>query len=328
MLLIQKALKEVGIGGDIFARHVRPDPWKGARLFSEKLIWNCDLLLIHHSQGSPWLNRVLGIEVPKALIYHNITPAEYFRHDSYIANLSRLGRAQLLLLQKEVKRAFGDSKYNLKELEELGFKNPERFPLLDLEHFSISKRKETQAKRFLFVGKITPHKNQALLVKVFFYLRKILPTSPQLCLVGGSDPLYGRYVRLLIQLLGLQEHVALSGKATNEDLDEHYKYSDAYISMSLHEGFGVPLVEAMRFGLPVFALPHAAIPETLGKAGFRIKGHHPLRIAQQIAADIQNEELRRQVLQAQIQRFKELQKTQTTPRIQELIQETLHAIHT
>lgn len=327
LLLIQKSLKEVGIGGEIFARQIKPDHWPAVRQFSEKQVWNCDLLLLHHSQGSPWLHRLLAIEVPKAVVYHNITPAEFFRHDPYIADLSRQGRGQLLLLQKAVCRAFADSKYNATELKELGFTRPEVFPLLDLSGQSVSQRRGHESRRFLFVGKITPHKNQALLVKTFFYLRKLLPEPPQLCLIGGADPLYLRYVKKLVTLLGLESHVQILGKASGEEIEEFYREADAYVSASLHEGFGVPLVEAMHFGVPVFALPCAAVPETLGGAGVSLKSQRPHRMAQQIAEVVTSDKARLAILEKQAERFKSLKEFQNRQQIQKRIQETLHEIH-
>jgi len=327
LLLIQKSLKEIGIGGEIFARHIKPDHWPAVRPFSEKQIWNCDLILYHHSQGSPWLQRVLGIEVPKALVYHNITPAEYFRHDPYIADLSRQGRGQLLSLKKAIRRSFADSKYNASELKELGFEKPEMFPLLDLSGQSASTRRGHGARRFLFVGKMTPHKNQALLVKTLFYLKRILPESPQLFLIGGADPLYGRYLRKLVPLLGLEKEVRIIGKASATEIEEYYRDADAYLSASLHEGFGVPLVEAMHYGVPVFALPSAAVPETLGGAGVELKSQRPHRIAQQIAETLPRESERNRILEKQTERFKSLREFQNAKQIQKMIQETLHAFH-
>src|SRR5688500_4281454 len=95
MRFVREALKDNGIGGEIFARHLKGVTGDAVR-FSPTAAWNCDLLLIHHSQGSPWLNEVLRIEVPKALVYHNITPSEYFAHDPYIQKLCLMGRRQLL----------------------------------------------------------------------------------------------------------------------------------------------------------------------------------------------------------------------------------------
>jgi len=327
LLLIQKSLKAVGIGGEIFARQIRPTTWRGAKSFDEKRSWNCDLLILHHSQGSPWLNRVLRIEVPKALIYHNITPAEHFRHDPYIADLSRRGRGQLLHLQKNVVRAFGVSKYNAAELRHLGFTKPGIFPLLDLSGQSASHRKSHEAKKFLFVGKITPHKNQALLVKTIFYLKQILPEPPKLVLVGGADPLYLRYVKHLVRLLGLSEEVSIVGKTPTEVLEEYYRSADAYLSASLHEGFGVPLVQAMQYGLPVFALPSAGVPETLGGAGVLLSSRRPHRMAEEIAKILPNDKKRARILEAQSERFKALRQFQSAKQIQTMIQETLHALH-
>lgn len=323
MRFLRLALKEIGISGEIFSRDIKPRGWSEIRRFSPNTMWDCDLLLVHHSQGSPLLHEVLRIEVPKALIYHNITPAHFFAHDPYIQSLCRSGRHQLLRVRPEMVAAFVDSRFNGWELEELGYARPEVLPLFALEGEPPPPREKRAPRRLLFVGKITPHKNQALLVKTLFYLKGIWKTKASLTLVGGEDPIYGRYVRGLAKALGLEENVTFAGKLDEDGLREEYRKADAFVSVSLHEGFGIPLVEAMRAGVPVFALPCAAVPETLGNAGVQLLSRKPQRIAETIAAVLADERATEAVAESQRTRVQELRQEQSAKIAREKISRLL-----
>ncbi len=280
MFLIRENLHRTGIGGEIFAKH-----WKGlsratVRPFSRAEMWNADLLLVHHSSGDPGMEEVRQLEVPKALVYHNITPPEFFRHDPFIANLCRSGREQLKEWKSSVITAFADSRFNADELMALGYDQPELLPLLDLSSITPETRKSKPvAGNLLFVGRISPHKNQAALIACVYYLKRMTNRPYRLTLVGSGDPVYGEYLRLLAKQLGLEGDVEFVGKASHANLFKFYQSTDAYVSASLHEGFGVPLVEAMRFDVPVFALPRAAVSETMGSAGVRLPSPKPSEMA-------------------------------------------------
>lgn len=288
MRLIQSTLKAAGIGGEIFVGENRAPAGYGLRRFDPTQMWNSDLILVHHSHANPLLAEVLGVEIPKALIYHNVTPAGFFLHDPYLARFSEDGRKQLKAFVGHVVAAFGDSRFNCAELALVGLANPTVFPLLDL---SVEPERAVSAtavgrsgRQLLFVGKLTPHKNQALLIQMLYYLQKGHPDQYSLVLAGRADPLYGEYLRLLAKGLGLADRVRLTGPISQPELEKLYAESDALVCASLHEGFCVPLVEAMQRRIPIFAIPTTGVRETLGKAAVRWVTRIPYKMAESVDA--------------------------------------------
>lgn len=319
MRFIRSSLKRGGINGEIFSKEIRGGELTEIRSFTSDQIWNCDLLLIHHSQGNPLLKSLLKMEIPKALIYHNITPPEYFSSDPLLAEMCAKGREQLSLFAEDCSAFFADSKYNLAELTERGM-DGELLPLFDLSTLPVAgkaRRASTDELRLLFVGKILPHKNQALCLEVVHYLKFYFGVSPLLTLVGGEHPLYGRYLRLLARTLGVNDNVRFAGQISDEDRNVLYRESDLFFCPSLHEGFGIPLVEAMAHELPVFYLPCGAVPETMGDAGIRLLSRKPHEIAA-IMATIMNDSSALETIASSLQaRIKELSQFQTAHEVLE-----------
>lgn len=321
MFLIRESLHREGIGGEIFTRE-----WKGlsratVRPFSRSEMWNADLLLVHHSSGDPKAKELQELEVPKALAYHNITPAEFYRHDPFIEGRCLLGRHQLREWRPYVTVAFADSRFNADELESLGYARPEILPLLDLKSRPLEAGTGSpEPGTLLFVGRLSPHKNQALLISALFYLKRMTNRPYRLILAGSGDPIYRDYLVLLAKQLGLEKDVAFAGKVSHGDLVELYRRADAYVSTSLHEGFGVPLIEAMGYNVPVFALPRAAVPETLGEAGIRLPSAQPSELAAYLEAALGNpgwKKIRASILAGQKKRLVGLAKEQSADRIPE-----------
>ncbi len=306
---IQKSLHDAGISGEIFASKISDLPPNSVKPFEKSKLWNCDLLLIHHSQGNPLLDRLIDIEVPKAVIYNNITPSHFFKHDSFLENLSRLGRSQLKILAKETSAGFGTSDFNCRELEENGFLQPQKLPLLEIPNAPESPSRNFQKGKpiqLLFVGRIARHKNQALLIKTFYYLKDRLPENSSLVLVGKGDPIYSKYLRLLIKQLGLSKHITLTGKISDSELATLYAKSTALICPSLHEGFCIPLVEAMKVQLPIFAVAADGVAETLGDSGLLMHTDRPHEIAAILANAFKNSELMNPLSESSGNRLKSL----------------------
>ncbi len=338
MLLIRATLKEAGIGGEIFVVENRAPELFGIRRFDSASLWNSDLILIHHSHANPQLEEVLGIEIPKALIYHNVTPSSFFLHDPYLARFSDEGRKQLKVFVGQVVAAFGDSRFNCAELELLGLPKPTVFPLLDLSagdaksgsKLGMASGKPLAAgKKLLFVGKLTPHKNQALLIQMLYYLQKNHPDRYTLTLAGRSDPLYGNYLRLLAKALGLADKVRFAGSVSQSELEAIYSQADALVCTSLHEGFCIPLVEAMQRGLPVFAIPTTGIRDTLGQAAVRWVTRIPYKMAEAVEAVLSDSDAVEKILLGQDRRLQEIATLHRADRIpaicRSLVQNLRHA---
>ena len=320
MFLIQKSLQTAGIQGSIFAverKHLDPEK---VHTFKKETIWDCDLLLLHHSHGNPDLAQVLNLEIPKALVYHNVTPAHFFPHDPHIQQLCKLGRTQLQDVRGNIIAAFADSKYNAGELSEYGYQDIELLPLLDLSEFELAEPVPTsfdskEPKNILFVGRLSPHKNQSLLVEIFFYLKQKLPRHSRLILVGSGDPVYTRYLKLLAKQLGISHAVQFTGTVTEKELSHFYESADALVCTSLHEGFCIPLVEAMKKNVPVFYLPEGAIPETMGTSGLSLESRNPIAIAELLNEALPNPPILQEIVRSQRVRLQGLKLLQTPEKI-------------
>jgi glycosyltransferase involved in cell wall biosynthesis len=332
MFFIRSALKEIGISGEIFASKLNGISEPSAFKFAPEKMWDCDLLLIHHSHGNPELKKLSRIEIPKALVYHNITPAKFYPHDPFLAELSSLGRKQLNSLRHEVIASFAASEFNAVDLKKHHYSDTQLLPLFDLsqELKEVKTKKfhlkKTEPKNILFVGRLTRHKNQALLVKVFFHLKSFLPKNSKLFLIGSQDKVYTEYLKLLIKQLGLTQEIKLTGSVTKNSLEHYYEIADAFVCPSEHEGFCIPLVEAMSRHVPTFYISKTGVKETMGKSGVSLKTENPLEIAQILAAVLEKPLAIKAILKSQHQRLMELADTQSKLRVQELILELVTKI--
>jgi glycosyltransferase involved in cell wall biosynthesis len=312
MLFIQSALAEIGIGGGIFSVERKNLPLGKIQPWSVDSVWNCDLLLIHHAQGNPVLKDILDLEIPKAIVYHSQAPARFYSHDLETKHNLMLGKKQLTLLKKRGVPVFGVSEFTLDELKRIGFESPQILPLMHLEKIKLEEKPFDflEPKNLLFVGRIAPHKRQSLLIESFYHLRSQLPAHSKLILIGTGDPLYTKYLKLLIQQWKLTGQVVLAGKLTDQDKESYYELADAFVCLSEHEGFCIPLVEAMREGVPVFYRPSSGVKETMAGAGVQLLSENPTEIAATLLAFLRNEEAQKQVLKQQEKRLKELSKFQ------------------
>ncbi len=321
MLFIQSALKGAGIGGNLY-RHeasgkmaLHSLAWQGPQTVGKP-----DWLLIHHSQGNPRLPQILQTQARCALVYHNITPASFFPHDPYLADLCRLGREQLPLIKEKVEATFTVSSYNASELNKAGFTVNGLLPLLDFSQFcSRSSRSESpKALRLLFVGKLLPHKNQALLVETLAHLSSHYPQA-SLHLVGREDPFYGRFVRLLAKQWGVHGRVVFTGPIANKQLIEEYANASCFVCLSQHEGFCVPIVEALARGTPIFSTVETGLQDTLGSAGVQLLTRKPSQVSEIMAATMGDPTWRVKVQSTFSQELSRLTIEQNPNRITELL---------
>jgi glycosyltransferase involved in cell wall biosynthesis len=210
------------------------------------------------------------------LIYHNITPAEFFLpYRLEFAKLLETGRAALSQLAENFPVSAGVSAYNAAELVASGFYKPDVLPIaVDPRKWdmpadaSLMQQLQDGKTNLLFVGRIAPNKCQEHLLEAFAYYLT-MEREARLILVGWgdiSDPYY-RHIVNTIQQLNLTNYVLISGQVNDAQLLAFYRTAHLFWSMSEHEGFGVPFVEAMWFDVPVLAYKSSAVPETLGEAG-------------------------------------------------------------
>jgi glycosyltransferase involved in cell wall biosynthesis len=247
-----------------------------------------DLLIHHFSLGSRASRTAFALPCRMILIYHNITPPEYFVgvHDQLVRQCYH-GRRELLPYRSRCDLALGDSTFNQQELETLGFPRTGVLPVVpDFTHLSgppdarIYDTYDDDWTNILFVGRLIPNKRPDNLIRILHTYQTLYNHRTRLLLAGA----YGGFETYLAQLHALAarlgvEHVEILGQVTNEELTALYDVADLFLSASEHEGFCVPLVEAFYKQVPVVALAATAVPATMDGGGVLYSSPDPRRVA-------------------------------------------------
>ena len=289
----------LGYKTEMYANKIDPAFPSKVKHFSELIPQKENLLIYHFSTGTSFINKIMNYPYPIAIYYHNITPAKYYMWNAWGSFLNCLkGRRQLAQLGRKAVFAWAASEYSRQELIDNGFKNTSVLPIiLDFERYSIPVDTVLYDKycdgifTILFVGRMVPHKCQHDLIEVANqYKRKF--GSVRLFLVGGYKKNYFDKLNRMIERYNLKNDVIITGKVSFKELCTYYHLSSVFLSMSEHEGFGVPLIESMIFNKPVFAYAAAAVPETIQDAGVLIKDKDYGIIAETIHNTMLNNEKR------------------------------------
>jgi glycosyltransferase involved in cell wall biosynthesis len=232
-----------------------------------------DLLYFHFSTGhAPTLQAVRTARCRRVMKYHNITPPEFFSlWSDELAEASRLGRIQLpQVAALPWERVIGASRYNLTELAPHIRPGTPLEALPPFHDVAATGAADISGMRLLTVGRLAPSKGHAFLLRMLRYLVHDLGIEASLDIVGKTDARmvsYARLLSLMVREFGLEGHVRFHGELDAAQLEARYREAALFVMASDHEGFCVPLAEAMAFGLPVVALGTSAIPETVGDAG-------------------------------------------------------------
>lgn len=323
-IAIRRLLREAKIESEIYSLHAHE---KVEHLTRKASFFESDMqsgasetaVILHYSIASPLNQLFSSSPVKRALIYHNLTPVEWFtRYNTRVAEDLRRGLAELPPLLDQAELVLADSKYNGDELRGLGARNVEILPLFfDAKQWTEPANrgiagvlKGHGGKNLLHVGRLAPNKRIEDIIKAFyFYHHKIEPKS-RLWLIGSDidTEIYSFELRRLVSELRLKPDVFFVGSVSNGELRAFYECSDAYLCMSEHEGFCLPLLEAMHFSLPIIAFGSCAVPETAGDAALLLGRKNPAETAELINLVLTREELRRE-LQAKgrdrVRRFSE-----------------------
>lgn len=285
--LMRNTLRELGFESDIFYE-INGDREDSVPLAQLNPDLNCrdTALIFHFSIGSDFPGNFVQYQNKKIVRYHNITPPDFFAApgESHIRAACARGRQQIPMLAVFSDLVLADSAYNAAEFSYYSPIPYEVVPIFrdygklhDLPSDPTTERHLIEANRpvVLFVGRVCPNKAQHDLLKLITLYKATFQESIGLVLVGGffsqafqkeiED--YARYLNLSFthEISDFKNNdILISGSISDEQLATFYRKSDVFCSLSDHEGFGVPLVEAMRFRLPIIAHPAAAVPETVG----------------------------------------------------------------
>ena len=265
-----------------------------------------DVLLFHYSAYAPRLRDALELPQRKLLVSHNITPARWlWAYDAGSAVQCAVGRSQLGRFARAVDLATGVSAYNAAELAAAGARATGVLPILfDREALGAPGWSGAAAARgagegpqhgppaILFVGRLTPHKRQDEVIRAFALYRRLHAPDARLVLVGSPQPLgFDDRLRELAAELA-PGAVRIEGGLAPAELWARYREADAFLCLSEHEGFCIPLLEALHFGVPVIARPAGGVPEVAGDAALLVEDRDPAVIAELLALAVGDAGLR------------------------------------
>lgn len=290
ILEIRKALRARGIASEIFVRFFEPRMAGLVHDFREypRFSAPANAVIFHFSIGSPVSKMFFRIPDKRIMIYHNITPYGFFLDSHRILTRECYkGRLELDLFKDKVDLALGDSEFNRRELAEAGYPRTGVLPLLlDFAKFdgpgdpvvrSVYAEPKTT---LLYVGRVIPNKKFEDVIKAFYFYKREFNRNSRLILAGDFRGMerYLAALHDLIDRLALDD-VHLTGHVEFDELVAYYRMADVYLSLSEHEGFGVPLLEAFHLGVPVVAYAAGAVEETMNGGGLLLRRKDFLRTA-------------------------------------------------
>jgi len=330
VLALQRALRELGVESKVFAIHEHPRLRGKSVPYAELQAEQEGDIILHYSLGSP-LNGVYREwrRGKRALIYHNITPARWYRSiNPRVADDIERGVTELPTLCAESDALWADSEFNASEIRQLGFQcevldllvDPARWDTARNEgiYRSVSASEGTQV---LHVGRLAPNKCVEDIIKAFYFTNRYADSKSRLRLVGidTDTEVYSFALRELARQLGIDEAVEFVGPLADDEVRAMYEASDVYVCMSEHEGFCLPLIESMYFGLPVLAYAAGAVPDTLGNAGVLVREKRHAAIGALIAKLGEPSALRAELVDRGRARVRDFSYERFTQRVRELL---------
>jgi glycosyltransferase involved in cell wall biosynthesis len=247
-----------------------------------------DLLIHHFSLGSRASRTAFALPSRMMLVYHNITPPEYFLgvHDQLVRQCYH-GRRELLPYRSRCDLALGDSEFNQQELDALGFPRTDVLPVVpDFSHLATTPDRrvhdafDDEWTNVLFVGRLIPNKRPDNVIRFVHAYRTLFQRKTRLILAGsyGGFDSYLAQLHTLVRDLGMTD-VHILGQVSNEELTALYDVADLFLCASEHEGFCVPLMEAFHKRVPVMAYAATAVPATMDGGGVLYESTEPRHVA-------------------------------------------------
>lgn len=325
-LAVRDVLRGAGLHSEIFSDDVQPSlagqarpldalPPAGTRGLA--LLYQCSI-------GNEVVDLLLGRPEPLVVDYHNLTPVEHLlRWVPDMAQLAGWGRSQLGDLARRAVLGIGDSAFNARELDAAGFARTAVVPIiLDVDGLRHDRapHRHGDGRRWLFVGRVVPNKAQHDLVLALAWHRAVHDPDAELWLVGrDAAPAYTAAVGDLVAELELGDAVHLVGGVDDDRLAREYAQADVFVCLSDHEGFCIPVLEAMANQLPVVAYASSALPETVGSGGLLLPRKDPATVSSAVARLAGDPALRSTMVERGLARAQTFDRTRTGPRLLEVL---------
>lgn len=329
-IALRETFRSMGYKSEIYSKWIDPEVSAYARPLNRYKGKESNLLFYHFPlAGGEVTEFVKQLPDRKALIYHNITPPEfYYRYDKLSALQCSEGLKEIKGLTGHFRLALGVSEFNRQALEHFGFEKTGVLPIFSdfgkfdgIKDDSISGAvNKNGAVNFLFVGRLAPNKCYEDIIKSFFCYNRYINKNSRLYLVGSTHiRSYVSHLENLVSGLELEGSVIFAGKVKNEELAGHYRNADVFLCMSEHEGFCVPLLEAMHFHVPIVAYKSTGVPYTLGDSGVLVGEKNYVRIAELINIVLQDRQLKARIVEGQDRRLEDFDRVRVREKIAEII---------
>lgn len=339
VLALDRLLKSMGIKTVIYTQIIgKRIPEGAARLMTE---WEKpdkdDVIIYHMAIVYDLIATITKARCRKIAIYHNITPPAFYQdYNRQAFLLCERGLNQVKNLNRTFDYCLADSEFNKQDLISYGYTCridvlPILIPYEDYHQqpaSSVINRYKGKASNILFVGRVVPNKKHEDLLASFALYKKHFDSNAKLFLVGSfheQDRYCARLLRYIDQL-GLGDDVITPGHITFDEILGYYASADVFLCLSEHEGFCVPLIEAMLFEVPIIAYDSCAVGETLGEGGILMQEKNPLEVAGMLHRVIQDQELRKQIIQNQKERMKHFQTARVEALFKKYIKQFLKGI--
>lgn len=310
-LAFQRLLRARGYASEIYAGAIAPEMTGLGLPISEYSKRNSTpgaACIFHFAIGSPVAERVLATSEPLILRYHNVTPYQFFLGFSgHLVGLTYHGARDLARFAPRTALGLAVSEFNRRDLEAASFKATEVLPLaMNMEALEeppdpvVISRFQDGRKNLIFVGRVAPNKKIEDLIRVFCAYQRYVEPESRLFVVGDGRGFehYARRLYELVSHLRIDE-VVFAGAVTQTELNAYYRLADVFLGLSEHEGYGAPLIEAMRFGLPVVAFDAGAVRETLQGGGILLTDKAPEVVAELLGKVVGDRAFRDAVLATQ-----------------------------
>ena len=332
---VRGLLRGLGHESEIFALSIDDDLRGDVLPFHDAGAARGDVTIFHFALPSPMTEAFAGLKGARVLQYHNITPAAFFApYDAGLFRLAALGRRELATLAGRVDLSLGDSEFNREELAALGFAPTAVMPIaVNTERITSAPRRPALERilsdgliNILFVGRIVPNKRIEDHIRLAEMYKRYIDSYYRFIFVGRHDglPRYYAQVRgLIAEYEMLPDRFWFTGPVPDEDLAAFYRWSDAYVSLSEHEGFCVPLVEAMAADVPIVAYAAGAVPETLGGAGLLFAPKDLEVAAELLGSVVYDREVRSRVLEGQRRRLQDFAPARIEARLCQVLEPLL-----
>jgi glycosyltransferase involved in cell wall biosynthesis len=277
---------------------------------------DADVIVYQLAIGSPAADVVLARAEPLVLNYHTFTPPDMLEPwDHNAAGGAAWGLAQLAELAPRAALGVAVSEYNRAELDASGCAQTTVVPILLRDEARNPTHEAAHDTTWLFVGRLAPNKAQRDLIKALAVYRKLFDANTKLVLVGGGvESPYGRALVRFAEAIDVADAVTFTGPVDATHLNHYYDAASVFVVASDHEGFCVPLVEAMRAHVPIVAFGAAAIPETLGDAGLVLDAKDPFTFATAVRHVVGDSAVRAQLETAGVQRAQTFELSRVAPR--------------